>query len=331
MRIRKPLYLLFMGFILSLTLVFASGCTIVLPEGFEDILGGGSQSDTDNNEDDSNVDDDSEDDNDAPCTHEWLDATCKAPKTCALCSATEGVRAEHTPEEDDGDCTTAVHCSVCQAVVIAANRTHMGGRPTCTTLAECSVCGLEYGELAVHAESVIWIKRLDAHYQAYACCLERVSEDEAHTYGCEVCGFSPAIGADAVSGTAGETVTLSLSIEDNPGICGLEIEIIFNDTALTLTAAEAGEALSALDFTPDDNLVSGAVLLFDATAVADEDIMDGEMLSLTFTISENATAGDYIIQLNITAYANIKTDDGDYNLKPVDFAVGGVKISVEND
>ena len=50
---------------------------------------------------------------------------------------------EHTPEEDDGDCTTAVKCSVCGKVLVSAS---FGHKPTvehgdCTITVICSVCG----------------------------------------------------------------------------------------------------------------------------------------------------------------------------------------------
>ena len=348
MRIRKPLSLLFVGLILTLTLIFASGCTIVLPEGFEDILGdlGGGTGDTDDTDGGDGAGDDGSDDGsgdsgdagdagdgddgtdggaDETCTHEWQAATCKAPATCSLCGATDGAKGAHTPEADDDDCTTAVRCTECNAVVIKANTTHMGGMPTCTSLAECSVCGKAYGELAVHAESVIWIKRLDVHYQAYACCLERVSEDEAHSsaFDCSVCGFLPTIVAEEKSASAGETVTLALSIEDNPAIIAMSVEVVFNDTALTLVGAARGTAFAPLDFTPDNRLASGAKFLFDGVDIAEGDVRDGEILILTFEISDSAAIGDYMIQISVSAYNN--------ELKSVSFATSGGKITVEND
>ncbi len=39
-----------------------------------------------------------------PCTHEWKDANCSAPKTCALCSATEGEKVADAHSYVDGAC-----------------------------------------------------------------------------------------------------------------------------------------------------------------------------------------------------------------------------------
>ena len=56
------------------------------------------------------------------CQHQWTDATCTTPKTCSLCSKTEGAALGHT-----------------------------GGTATCSKKAVCTVCNAEYGDFAPHA------------------------------------------------------------------------------------------------------------------------------------------------------------------------------------
>ena len=108
--------------------------------------------------------------------HTWKDATCTAPKTCLTCQATEGSATghtggtatckdkakcsvcgaeygeltDHTPIADDGDCTTAITCSICGKVTTEAKASHTGGTATCKDKAECMVCGKGYGEFANH-------------------------------------------------------------------------------------------------------------------------------------------------------------------------------------
>ena len=50
---------------------------------------------------------------------------------------------EHIPDEDDGDCTTAVLCSICEAVTTEAKTEHTPNEDDgdCTTEVTCSVCG----------------------------------------------------------------------------------------------------------------------------------------------------------------------------------------------
>ena len=89
--------------------------------------------------------------NDDACEHDWADATCTSPKTCKLCNVTEGNPLGHTLGEDDGDCTTAIKCTVCESVAVAAKDAHTpeADDGDCTTAVNCSVCN----SVAVAAKS----------------------------------------------------------------------------------------------------------------------------------------------------------------------------------
>ncbi len=106
-------------------------------------------------------------------THTGGTATCKELAVCE-CGEAYGELADHTPAEDDDDCTTAVLCTVCGEIAIEAEEAHTpneegtacivcemslveesaphvhtGGTATCKELAVCE-CGESYGELAAH-------------------------------------------------------------------------------------------------------------------------------------------------------------------------------------
>lgn len=59
-------------------------------------------------------------------THQWIAATCKAPKTCMFCKETEGLPLEHTIVTDNAvpaTCTKqgfteGTHCEVCNEILI---------------------------------------------------------------------------------------------------------------------------------------------------------------------------------------------------------------------
>ena len=75
-------------------------------------------------------------------THDFAAADCTNPKTCKTCGKTEGEPLVHTPETDDGDCTTAVKCTHCDHVITDAKAAHTpeADDGDCTTAVKCSNC-----------------------------------------------------------------------------------------------------------------------------------------------------------------------------------------------
>ena len=58
----------------------------------------------------------------------------------------------HIPNDDDGDCTTDVTCSVCGQVAIPGNAEHSWRDATCTTPKTCELCGTTEGEALGHKD-----------------------------------------------------------------------------------------------------------------------------------------------------------------------------------
>ncbi len=122
---------------------------------------------------------------------------------------------------------------------------------------------------------------------------------------------------------AGAEVNVNLKIENNPGILGATIHLSFDD-ALTLTGAKAGDALSALIMTKPGELTSPCKFTWDGQQLKPQDIKDGVMLTLTFTVAEQAQVGQ---ELGIdVSYSYGDIIDGD--LKPLEIAVTGGAVLV---
>jgi len=95
-----------------------------------------------------------------PCDHDFMDATCTAPKTCPLCGATEGKPLGHTygdwvciKEATDTEAGLSERsCSVCGAKMhkkIPALHEHVFSTATCTEAAICE-CGIVKQEAYGH-------------------------------------------------------------------------------------------------------------------------------------------------------------------------------------
>lgn len=77
------------------------------------------------------------------CKHEWVDATCETPKTCALCGQTEGDILPHS--WTDATCTSPKSCALCgaaegEAVPHSYSSWEAGGE---TMSRSCQACGFQ--------------------------------------------------------------------------------------------------------------------------------------------------------------------------------------------
>ena len=106
--------------------------------------------------------------------HEWKDATCTEPKTCAKCGETEGEPLGH--QWEDATCLKPKRCSVCK-VTEGEPLGHSWVDATCTTPKTCSVCGWTEGEPIEHS------------YQWKITKEPTVLHKGEETGTCTVCGF----------------------------------------------------------------------------------------------------------------------------------------------
>ena len=95
---------------------------------------------------------------------------------------------------------------------------------------------------------------------------------------------------DSAEGTPGATVKMSVAIENNPGILGATIKLSW-DAGLTLTEVKCGDAFDMLTFTKPKNYKSGCIFTWYGEALYDDEITDGSILDLTFTVDPAAEFG----------------------------------------
>ena len=85
------------------------------------------------------------------CEHQWSEATCETPSTCANCGATTGDKADHTPGPEATSCDKPQTCTVCGTVLGYIDHSWDEGvvtkQPDCSTETNgamtltCTVCG----------------------------------------------------------------------------------------------------------------------------------------------------------------------------------------------
>ncbi len=123
-------------------------------------------------------------------SHQWQEATCTEPKTCAKCGKTEGEALGHTWV--DATCTEPKTCSVCGETE-GEPLGHEWIDATCTEPKTCSVCGETEGEPLGHD----WADATCTEPKTCEVCAETQGDPLGHAWAdatctapktCKVCG-----------------------------------------------------------------------------------------------------------------------------------------------
>ena len=85
--------------------------------------------------------------------HDWVNATCKKAKHCALCGLENGDIGSHRWIK--ATCVKPKHCSLCGLEEGGVESSHLWIKATCVKPKYCSLCGLEEGGVV---SSHLWIK-----------------------------------------------------------------------------------------------------------------------------------------------------------------------------
>lgn len=134
------------------------------------------------------------------------------------------------------------------------------------------------------------------------------------------------VGQKEVDNVAGTTVTIPVSLANNPGITAAKIKVSFDKSALVLIKAEAKDTL-ALSFTkPDGKKIATANSTGAFTFVwygAEASDGNGEIAVLTFEVAEGATAGEKALTATV---GEDDFTDADMNSLPVTVVSGSVTL-----
>ena len=134
----------------------------------------------------------------------------------------------------------------------------------------------------------------------------------------------PSIAVSSKDAVAGDTVDITVSLANNPGIISLLLDVDYDDTAMTLVnvkdAGVFGNPLHA------DSLSIKPYVLFWSNGTAESDYTINDVIAtLTFEILKDTKPGEYPIEISYD-----KDNDGifNFNLEAVDFGIvnGAIKV-----
>lgn len=96
----------------------------------------------------------------------------------------------------------------------------------------------------------------------------------------------------------GESGVVNVTIKNNPGLIGLSFSLSW-DEGLSLTDVSNGSAFAALNLTKPSRYTSGCMFMWYSENIDEEDVQDGAILSLTFSVAEDAEC-DETLGIRIT-------------------------------
>ncbi len=134
----------------------------------------------------------------------------------------------------------------------------------------------------------------------------------------------PTVYVGNASALAGEEVEVAVYIKNNPGILTMLLTLEYDDTALSLIGVENGSAFrDVLTLTSSDNPKSGCSFLWEAVAISEEQVLDGDILILKFRVEDTAQNGTYSVTVDYR-----DGDIADMNLTPISVNTEKGSISV---
>ena len=114
-----------------------------------------------------------------------------------------------------------------------------------------------------------------------------------------------------------------VALENNPGFLTMALKITFDSDVLTLTKVSNGVDFVEYNFTAPKNKISGCTAAWFASDLPEE-IVDGDVMTLQFTVAADAAPGRYPI--TISCPDDGSTVDGNKEVFEITEAIGYIIV-----
>ncbi|MBQ7821677.1 MAG: InlB B-repeat-containing protein, partial [Clostridia bacterium] len=114
---------------------------------------------------------------------------------------------------------------------------------------------------------------------------------------------------------AGETVEVTIALENNPGIAFMRLKVAYDESALTLTGVKDAGILG-LAVHSNNYEQSPYTLYWENSIISNNITSNGTVVTLTFTVNADAAVGTYPITVT---YDNDNDDIMDMNFNAIEF------------
>ncbi len=206
--------------------------------------------------------------------HEWTEATCTEPKTCAKCEKTEGEPLGHTWVE--ATCSEAKHCSVCGETE-GEPLAHILTEANYQQAATCEVCGAAVGEpLKADFEEIglVCNAELNTIYSVEMPCLHDSGTTEGKLVFSDYEIFESDETHEALEGYEWRAVTYTITYDD--------------DNAMKYGVA--GETRKWADYYNYDNYNENGIVNYNGMDYSD---VDWDWQTIEVNINENIITAKY--------------------------------------
>lgn len=134
----------------------------------------------------------------------------------------------------------------------------------------------------------------------------------------------PSVTIERKSARVGSTVSITVNLQNNPGIWGMDLAVNYDKSQLTLTNVTNGTVFSSSEWTQGSLSGDKYILSYEASGFEDNTI-NGVLATLEFTVNENATAdsfSDISLSYNTGDIINVNFDDIEMSV-----VSGGINIT----
>jgi hypothetical protein len=251
-------------------------------------------------------------------------STCTATRTCTVDSKTETETANAAAAVTAPTCTAAGKTVYTAAFTNAAFEQQKKEVPipatghswgtvsyswnsdytACTASRSCTVDGIKETETAAAVRTAN-----PAAGTTVCTATFQNSAFAAQTCTVTAAGTAPAFLLSSASGKPGSTVSITLSMQNNPGIVYAGLNISYDHTKLTLTGVTDAQLLGDPTFS-DSYTAIPYTLTWDESTAAANNTKNGVLATLSFRIADGCAAGDVPITLSYTA-GNVLNHDLD--------------------
>lgn len=117
------------------------------------------------------------------------------------------------------------------------------------------------------------------------------------------------LAASAVTAGRNSTAVVTVTLKENPGIWGLKCKVGYDHSALTLQSVENGSVFEEGDIVLPGSLDREQFVFAAASDKLEDIAADGNIITLSFLVAEDAAEGAYPITLELTQAINVASED----------------------